>query len=421
MEVVVVELRLAEGLPNVKKGAILLVVLLLAGAGVFAAWRWDLLSLVSQRGKNSADGAGQNSKNSSSARFDDHNVHALGRLEPAGGVLTIGALVGDRIEELEVKEGDTITAGKTIATLASRSMRQLEYEAVRAQIKEATDRRAAETEAADARINIAKLNLKKAQSSQAEIEAQTKQVALAESNVELAKKDLTRMEGLPTPLISKQELERQRLLVQKAEAELAAASAALGTLEESSLFAEEGAQADLDAAEAAKQQVINSIAVVSLEKKAELAQIQLEETEITAPADGTVLRVFTRKGEIISNKPILQMADLGDLICVAEVYEGDLPNVRVGQHAEVASQAFPRSGKVRGRVSRIGGMISTPELRSLDPFAPTDRHVVEVEIRFEEAIPKEARLANLQVEVTILSSSDEGADEDSPGVAQSRP
>jgi HlyD family secretion protein len=330
--------------------------------------------------------------------------------------------VGDRIALLKVQEGQLISKGETIAELASRTLRLLEHQAAVAQIKEAKDRVEAEVAAADARIDIAKLNLKKAQSTQAELAAQEKQVTLAESNLELAKKDLTRMEGLPTPLISKQELERQRLLVQKAEAEWAAASAALESLQESSQFAEEGAQAELNAAEAAKRQVENSIAVASLEIKGELAQKQLDETLITAPSDGTVLRVFTREGEIISNKPILQMADLADLVCVAEVYEGDLPNVRVGQPAEVASQAFPDGGKIRGQVSRIGGMISTPELRSLDPFASTDRHVVEVEIRFaREAIPKEARLVNLQVDVTILSTSDEGADEDSPGVAQSRP
>jgi HlyD family secretion protein len=210
--------------------------------------------------------------------------------------------------------------------------------------------------------------------------------------------------------------------VSKAEAELAAAAAALGTLRESSQFAEEGAQAELDAAQAAKKQVLNSIAVASLEKKAELAKTQMDQTVITAPANGTVLRIFTREGEIISNKPIVQMADLNELICVAEVYEGDLPRIHVDQVAEIVSQGFPSGRKVAGKVSRIGGMISTPELRSLDPFAPTDRHVVEVEIRFPaDAIPEEARLANLQVEVTIKAHSHQGADEDSPGVAQSRP
>jgi hypothetical protein len=67
-------------------------------------------------------------------------------------------------------------------------------------------------------------------------------------------------------------------------------------------------------------------------------------------------------------------------------------------------------------------MIATPELRAIDPFAPTDRHVVEVHIELEKgSVPDAARLANLQVDVTILTSDDEGSHENTAGVAQSRP
>jgi HlyD family secretion protein len=403
----------------VKKAVILLVLLLLAGAGGLVAWR---LGWFSPGANSGAAGNPAGDGNNGSSHLDDHDVHALGRLEPAGGIITIGALVGDQVEDLKVTEGQRVNLGDEIAILASRTLRELEHQAVEAQIDEAKDRLDAEAAAAEAKIRLAKLNLNKAQSSQAEIAAQEKQVALAESNLELAKKDLARMEGLSAALISKQEQERQRLLVRKAEAELAAASAALESLVETSQFGVEGAQAELDAAEAAKTQVLKSIAVASLKKKSQMAELQAEQSVITAPAGGTVLRIFTREGEIISNKPILQMANLDELICVAEVYEGDLPRIRVNQKVEVRSQAFPGSQAVLGEVGRIGGMISTPELRSLDPFAPTDRHVVEVEIRFDKgAVPESARLANLQVEVTIKTNLGAGANENSSGVAQSRP
>jgi HlyD family secretion protein len=406
MDVVVLGLRRGEGLPLVKKAVILLVGLLVAlGAGA-AAWKrgWFTLGEGNRTTSSNADGsAGDNGFPQSI----DRDVHALGRLEPAGGILTIGAVVGDRVESLKVREGEDIDQGDTIAILASNVLRDLEHQAVEAQISEANGRLQAEEAAAEARIRLAELNLKKAQSSDAEIAAQEKQVALAQSNLELSRKDLGRMEGLSAALVSRQELERQRLLVSKAEAELLAAQAALDSLKESSQFAVEGAEAELAAAKAAKDQVLQSIALESLKKKAEIAKTQAEQSVIKAPSDGTVLRIFTREGEIISNKPILQMADLTDMICVAEVYEGDLPRIRAGDTAEVRSEAFPGGKTVTGTVSRVGGMISTPELRSLDPFAPTDRHVVEVEIRFPaKAIPETARLANLQVEVTIHSTTD---------------
>jgi multidrug efflux pump subunit AcrA (membrane-fusion protein) len=295
MGVVVLGLRLGEGLPNVKKAVILLILLLLAAAGGLAAWQGGWLSrgpgapgAVAKKQDGKAESAG-------SPASSGREVHALGHLEPAGGILTVGALVGDRIQELKVREGAPIQRGETIAILASRALRRLEYQAIRAQIEEAQGRLQAESAAANARIRIAELNLKKAQSSQAEITVQERQVALAEANLELNRTKLTRMENLSAALVSRQELEQQRLLVKKAEAELAAASATLESLRETSQFAEEGAQAELEAAQAAKQQVLNSIAVASLEKQAEAAKKQFQQTIITAPADGTVLRIFTRR------------------------------------------------------------------------------------------------------------------------------
>jgi HlyD family secretion protein len=409
----------------VKKAVVIVILaLLVAAIGGFFAVQRDWLSFASTRSNGPAAGPGSDHNDSAgSSQLTNNAVHAIGRLEPTRGVITVGGLVGDRIQKLHVKEGDAVEQGQVLAELASRTLRLLEQEALKAQIAEAESRRTAEAAAADSRIQVAEVNLKKARANQAELAAQQKQVTLAESNLELAKRDLQRYEGLPGALVSKQELERQRLLVNKAEAELAAATAALDRLTESAPLAEAAALAELKAAQAAKEAALSAIPVESLQKKLEAAEIQTQETLITAPIAGTVLRIFTREGELIAGKPILQLADLNRLICVAEVFEGDLPRIRVGQRAKVSSGAFPADQpEAVGVVSRMGNMIATPELRSLDPFAPTDRHVVEVEIAFQAgAIPDAARLTNLQVDVTIDASDDPSRNENSAGVAQSRP
>lgn len=402
---------------------IALVVIL--GAGL-AAWRFGWGPLAAADGDLcDIDGSVEDHARSSDAGLNQRDIHALGRLEPLGGVINLGGMVGDRVARLLVKPGDTVEPGQVLAELASRSLRTLEQEAIEAQIAEARARRRAEQTAADARVRLAELNLKKARSRQSEIAAQERQVSLAQANLDVAKKDLERIQGLSAALVSKQELERQRLLVQKAEAELAAAVAAHDVAIESARFAEEAALAELKTAQAGREQVLSAIPLASLEKQRELAALQVQQTQVKAPAAGTVLEVFTHEGEVLANKPILQLANLARLICVAEVYEGDLPRVAVGQTAIVAGHAFPariRKTGVRGVVTRIGDMISTPELRAIDPFAPSDRHVVEVFIALDKnALPDAARLANLQVEVTILTSDGERNDENSPGVAQSRP
>jgi HlyD family secretion protein len=401
----------------------LIVVLIVALGAATAAWRYAWGPLAPDDSPRTAAHHGEN-ENAGGDALDDRDIHALGRLEPTSGIITISGMVGDRVAELLVAEGDSVKEEQVLARLASQSLRALEVEAFDAQIEEAKARQTAEEAAADARIRVAEVNLKRARSRQAEIEAQEKQVTLAETNLQLARSDLQRMQGLSSALVSRQELERQRLVVQKAEAELAAAVAARDTAVQSGELAEEAALAELEAAQAGKAAAKSGVPVASLEKQRDAAKLQARQSIIIAPAAGTVLKVFMREGEVVASKPILQMADLSQFRCIAEIYEGDLPRVRPGQTAIITGRGFPephRSRGVRGEVARVGGMIATPELRAIDPFAPTDRHVVEVAITFPAgAIPEAAQLANLQVDVTILTGA-ESTHENSPGVAQSRP
>src|SRR5947209_3198011 len=53
------------------------------------------------------------------ARVDGTRVGALGRLEPAEGVLNLGALTGERLREVRVKQGDAVRQGEVLAVLDS--------------------------------------------------------------------------------------------------------------------------------------------------------------------------------------------------------------------------------------------------------------------------------------------------------------
>ena len=48
-----------------------------------------------------------------------------------------------------------------------------------------------------------------------------------------------------------------------------------------------------------------------------------------APCDGTILEVYARQGERVANTPILQMGDLRQMVCVAEVHEAILKDLEV--------------------------------------------------------------------------------------------
>ena len=57
-----------------------------------------------------------------------------------GDTIEVSGLVGDRVEVLSVSAGEMVKEGQVIARMASRTERQLEYEAAEAQYQEAQAR-----------------------------------------------------------------------------------------------------------------------------------------------------------------------------------------------------------------------------------------------------------------------------------------
>jgi len=82
--------------------------------------------------------------------------------------------------------------------------------------------------------------------------------------------------------------------------------------------------------------------------------------------------------------------------------------------SKALAKPYDKDG-LRGTVERIAGMITTPELKSLDPLASADRRVVEVRIRLAGVNSTvAARLVNLQVDVTIKPKGSAEAPSDPP-------
>ncbi|HNO10612.1 MAG TPA: hypothetical protein PKI67_06770, partial [bacterium] len=72
------------------------------------------------------------------------------------------------------------------------------------------------------------------------------------------------------------------------------------------------------------------------ERQVELARAGLAQTEVVAPASGTILDVLAHPGEVGSG-PLLQMGDLSAMIVTAEVYQSDVGRLRVGGFSRIAA------------------------------------------------------------------------------------
>lgn len=338
----------------------------------------------------------------------ERGVIALGRIEPADGIIEVSGPVGDRLEVLFVTSGDKVSLGQPIARMASHEQRKLEHEASEAQYEEAKARYQSEEKLATSRIRVAELAVAEAETVELDIAAQKTKLELSVRNREVAQKDVERLQALRAQrsnLVTDQESDQQRILLDRAIAEVAANDAMWQKLQQTRDLRLQAARADAESTRASREHVLTAVPLRSLEKQRDLAAARLKETEIVSPTDGTVLKVLARSGETLRG-PLLHLADLSRMVVVAEVYETEIKRVRPGQVAQVTSSAFekPYDEKgLRGTVRRVAQTIVTPELRSLDPLAMADRRVVEVVIDLDkDGAAQASRLCNLQVDVNIV-------------------
>ncbi|QDT72606.1 HlyD family efflux transporter periplasmic adaptor subunit [Lacipirellula limnantheis] len=303
------------------------------------------------------------------------NVHSLGYLEPKSKVIRLAAPSTTeqvRVERLLVAEGDAVRSGDVLAVLDN-------YE-----------RRSAAVAEAEARVEVeqAKLEQIKAGAKPGDLAAQQAMVSRARSVLNESLSDLKRSERLVSRNAAPAaELDDAKLKVESARDDLKHAESTLESLGE------------VRAVDVQQQEKQIAAATASLA----MARAELAMTEVRAPIDGRILKICVRPGERISDDGILEIGDTSEMYAVAEVYEADLPRVRLGQPAAV--KLFTGAGeKLAGEVAEIGMIVAKKDVLANDPVADTDARVVEVRVRLK---PEDARtverLSNARVEVTIDS------------------
>jgi HlyD family secretion protein len=120
-----------------------------------------------------------------------------------------------------------------------------------------------------------------------------------------------------------------------------------------------------------------------------VAQAAFEKTQIRAPADGVVLRVDGKKGELAvpSLEPaLLAIGDISALRVRAEVSEQDLGRIRLGQSVLVRAAAF-HGREFGGKVSSVARVVGPSRINSADPRKFNDVDVLEVLVDLSDPGP----------------------------------
>src|SRR5262249_45820798 len=132
-----------------------------------------------------------------------------------------------------------------------------------------------------------------------------------------------------------------------------------------------------------------------LDRQVELGREGIKLAEIRARSGGQVLEPLAPVGEV-STGALLVMGELSAMGAVAEVFQADVPRLKIGDPASV----IVLDQTVLGQVTQIGSLVARNQLANLDPRALQDRRVVKVTIKLDDPILA-ARLVNMEVEVTI--------------------
>jgi HlyD family secretion protein len=345
-----------------------------------------------------------------------NQVAALGRLEPADGVIDIPGPPGDVIREVRVKEGDTVEPNTRLVVLEGEIAREKDLELQQKQFEDAVKKYNAAVESAKALVEVARARVAQAEAGgQAEAPAQAEKIRLLRDQVANANEyleKLRRLQGSGRATVSAQDLAAQELKAKQLEGELRVSEAGKGSADLVQKKNLQIARAQEEAAAADLERVKADNPKVTLEPKLKLARETLERTQIRSPIRGKALKVFAKVGEAVGPRPLVQVADVDNMVVVAEVYETDVDRLRHAGEVPVkaVSAALPKpyydpanpdqSRGLTGRVTQIGTQVAKNRIFDVDPTAAVDRRVIEVRAKLDDESAKvAAEFLNLQVNV----------------------
>jgi len=308
------------------------------------------------------------------------DVVALGRLQPAGGIVSVALPQGAgdaRIDRILVDEGDIVATGDVLAVLDSLAI----YESALT---------SAESTLAIRRAALAQTRVQ-VEATEAELRAQ---IRGAEATLAAAGRELARVTSLVERGATTQ------AILEGAERSASTARADLDRLQASLTRYRPGpdgqqvdiavATADLAAAEAAVGQ----------------ARRDLDRARVLAPQGGTIINVAAHAGERPPADGLLRMGDTARMEAELEVFQTMVPRVAVGQPVSLVSGVLG-DAPLTGKVSRVGTLVGRQSVTADDPAANTDARVLTVTVALDEASSaRAAAYVNLEVVARISVADD---------------
>jgi len=335
-------------------------------------------------------------------------ILAQGRLQPSRGLIRISGVPGDRVDAILVKPGQSIKKNDLLLVLQSRQARSLELEAATLRLQESMAIRLARQQEADLAIEAAKLRLKSAHQLVIQSESQQRIAGKNGEQIESIREQISTLQELrDSPLtraaIGTVELESKKNELLKVSSQSEQANLMADQAVEMARLQVDQSERAFVAATESRKLVDASTPIGSLQKQIEILRLQLEQSSVVSPVDGIVVNQNIEVGERVGPIPLFEMADLSEMVCIAEVHESDVAKIAIDDRAELRSSALGK--KLSGRVQRIDRMVGSAQMRSPNPMARSDFRSIPVWIAIDAEDTKiAAERLQLQVEVAILTT-----------------
>ncbi|MCI0641157.1 MAG: HlyD family efflux transporter periplasmic adaptor subunit [Gemmataceae bacterium] len=137
----------------------------------------------------------------------------------------------------------------------------------------------------------------------------------------------------------------------------------------------------------------------------DMAKLAVEECELKAPSDGTVLRVFVRMGESLGSNPkapAIEFAPKGPKIVRAEVLQEWARYVKEGQEVSIADDTFV-GDKWTGKVKSVAKYLTQKQQVIFEPYMLNDVRTLQCVVEVTSEGPQPLRIGQ-RVRVTIKNA-----------------
>lgn len=369
-----------------------------SGDGLLASFRAEN---DSERGGRAGDA--ESSRRAAPARAPLDSIHALGRVEPTGGLYPVGAPAGARVDRILVELGQEVQEGQELGYVDGYAERTGQVALIEAQLAEAREQWTSE------QGYIAILDQEAALEKESMLTLEGPERKTQETNIEVlgekaksSRNDYDHLVALnkeKRATISAQEIERQHLVVSQDQATLRNAQAELERFVVDRKMRLAKLEIQLRKSKSAALRASQAIPLKALEKQLELAREQVKQTEIRAPRTGRILSILAKPGEVPGPKPIFELGDTRRMYVVAEVDEDQISQIRKNQ--KVTIRTLARSHPYTGVVESWALMVAKNDILGLDPTAAAYARVVEIKIKVDEPCDELRDRTHLQVSVDI--------------------